>query len=58
VPTPVGPLGPGEFDPNDADLWDWNVDDDAPRPHPRWIRITAWSIAAMFVLVVVVDVLR
>jgi hypothetical protein len=58
VPTPVGPLGPDEFDPNDPDLWDWNVDDDAPRRQPRWIRITAWSIAAMFVVVIVVSVLR
>jgi hypothetical protein len=58
VPTPVGPLGPDEIDPNDPDLWDWADDDDSPRRHPRWVRFTAWGIAALFALAVLAQLLR
>jgi len=58
VPTPVGPLGPDEIDPNDPDLWDWNAEDGSPRRRPRWIRLTAWCIAAVFAFAVVVSLLR
>jgi len=58
VPTPVGPLGPDEIDPNDPDLWDWNTGDESPRPQPLWIRVTAWTIAGVFTLVVIVSLLR
>jgi hypothetical protein len=58
VPTPVGPLGPDEIDPNDPDLWDWEPADDAPRQRPRWIRITAYAIAAIFALAVVLSLFR
>jgi hypothetical protein len=56
VPTPVGPLGPGEIDPNDPDLWNWDDDDggSSPRRQPLWIRVTAYSIAAVFVIVIVI----
>jgi hypothetical protein len=58
VPTPVGPLGPDEIDPNDPDLWDWEGNDEAPRRQPLWIRVTAYAIAAVFALVIVLTVLR
>ncbi len=58
MPTPVGPLGPDEIDPNDPDLWDWGDDDELPRRQPRWIRVTAYAIAAVFALVIVLSVLR
>ena len=58
MPTPVGPLGPDEIDPHDPDLWDWDAEDDSPRRQPRWIRLTAWFIATVFVFAVVVSLLR
>ncbi|HWS45469.1 MAG TPA: hypothetical protein VN636_06385 [Acidimicrobiia bacterium] len=58
MPTPVGPLGPDEIDPNDPDLWDWNARDELPRRRPRWIRVTAWAIAGLFVIVVFVNAFR
>jgi hypothetical protein len=58
VPTPVGPLGPGEFDPNDPDLWDWDPPPE-PRPGwPRWMRVTAWLVVVAFALLVVASVAR
>ena len=58
MPTPVGPLGPGEIDPNDPDLWDWGAGDESPKRQPLWIRVTAYSIAAVFALVVILRVIR
>jgi hypothetical protein len=58
MPTPVGPLGPDEVDPNDPDLWDWEPVDEPSRRQPRWIRFTAWSIAAIFAVVVIINVIR
>jgi hypothetical protein len=54
----VGPLGPDETDPNDPDLWDWEAADPTPKGRPRWIRVTAYSIAAVFALVVILSFLR
>ena len=60
MPTPVGPLGPDEIDPNDPDLWDWD-----PPPSPRarmrwpvWVRATAWIVVVAFALLVVATLLR
>jgi hypothetical protein len=59
VPTPVGPLGPDEIDPDDPDLWDWEAsDDDSPPRQPRWVRITAWSIATIFAVLVIFSFFR
>jgi hypothetical protein len=58
VPTPVGPLGPDEIDPNDPDLWDWEGRDEPLRRHPRWIRVTAYVIAGVFALFVVLSLVR
>jgi hypothetical protein len=61
VPTPVGPLGPDEIDPNDPDLWSWEADeDDGPSSghRPRWIRVTAYVIAAVFALAVILSFFR
>jgi len=58
MPTPVGPLGPDEIDPNDPDLWTWDADDDRPSRQPRWIRVTAYGIAAVFALVFILSILR
>jgi hypothetical protein len=58
MPTPVGPLGPDEIDPDDPDLWDWSAGDDAPKRQPRWVRITAYSIALIFALFVVLSYFR
>jgi hypothetical protein len=41
MPTPVGPLGPDEIDPNDPDHWDWDAESSPPPGRPVWIRITA-----------------
>ncbi len=57
VPTPVGPLGPGEFDPNDPDLWDWDAEPESLR-RPLWIRVTAWVIGIAFVTLVLLSVFR
>jgi hypothetical protein len=58
VPTPVGPLGPDEYDPNDPDLWDWSAEEESPRRRSRYLRVIAWLIAAVFALVVVINVVR
>jgi hypothetical protein len=58
VPSPVGPLGPDEIDPNDPDLWDWEACDDSPRRQPLWIRVTAWTIAIIFVAFVIASFVR
>jgi len=59
VPTPVGPLGPDEIDPNDPDLWNWEGDDEPSSGHrPRWIRVTAYAIAAIFALAVILSFFR
>lgn len=58
MPTPVGPLGPDEIDPNDPDLWDW---DPAPDRAPRrssWIRVTAWVVVVAFGLLAVASLFR
>ena len=58
MPTPVGPLGPDEIDPHDPDLWDWEPAYESPRRQPRWIRITAYAIAAVFALAVILSLFR
>ncbi len=62
MPTPVGPLGPDEIDPNDPDLWDWSGDDDhvgrGRSQQPAWIRITAWVIGALLVLALIASTFR
>jgi hypothetical protein len=60
MPTPVGPLGPDEIDPNDPDLWDWSGDyDDDSRPRTApWIRVTAWVIAVVLAIALIASLLR
>ena len=58
MPTPVGPLGPGEFDPNDPDLWDWDATDSEGARWPGWVRATAWVVVVAFALLVVAAILR
>jgi hypothetical protein len=58
MPTPVGPLGPDEIDPNDPDLWDWEAGDHRPPRPARWVRATAWIIAAVFVLALIATLRR
>ena len=53
MPTPVGPLGPEEIDPNDPDLWDWDPEAPMSLARPRWIRITAAVIALALVVFVI-----
>ena len=59
VPTPVGPLGPGEFDPNDPDLWgDW---EDAPTTrgvHSPWVRAVAVVVVVAFVALTIAALFR
>jgi hypothetical protein len=59
VPTPVGPLGPGEFDPNDPDLWgDW---EDAPATRSSqsaWVRAIAVLVVVAFVALTVAAFFR
>jgi len=52
VPTPVGPLGPDEIDPNDPDLWDWDAESPSPARWPPGVRLTA--LLAVVVLIVFV----
>ena len=58
MPTPVGPLGPDEFDHNDPDLWDWDPEPDVPVTRPAWLRVTAWIIAFVLAIVVIAAVFR
>jgi hypothetical protein len=58
VPTPVGPLGPEEIDPNDPDLWDWDAEAPMPLGRPAWIRITASVIALILVVFVIASFSR
>lgn len=58
MPTPVGPLGPGEFDPNDPDLWDWDAADDERPRSAGWVRATAWIVVVTFAVLVVASFLR
>ena len=55
VPTPVGPLGPEEIDPNDPDYWDWDTPAEAPLRLQRspWIRITAGVAVIVLVAFVI-----
>ena len=55
MPTPVGPLGPEEIDPNDPDYWDWDTAAEAPLRLGRapWIRVTA-AVAAIVLVVFVI----
>ena len=59
VPTPVGPLGPGEFDPNDPDLWgDW---EDAPATRSvqsAWVRAIAVLVVVAFVALTIAAFFR
>jgi hypothetical protein len=58
MPTPVGPLGPDEIDPNDPDLWDWDPPSPARAGWPAWIRITAWAIAVILIVFVIAAFVR
>lgn len=50
MPTPVGPLGPEEIDPNDPDLWDWDAASPSRARWPIWVRVTAFTIAVILVV--------
>jgi hypothetical protein len=58
VPTPVGPLGPDETDPNDPDLWDWDAEFPARAGWPGWVRATAVVVALAFGLLAVASIFR
>jgi hypothetical protein len=58
VPTPVGPLGPDEFDPNDPDLWDWDAASTPRAPWSGWVRATACVIVVVFGLLAIASVFR
>jgi hypothetical protein len=58
VPTPVGPLGPDEIDPNDPDYWDWDAQSSARAGTPRWMRVTALLLAVVLVLFVIASFSR
>jgi hypothetical protein len=58
VPTPVGPLGPDEIDPNDPDYWDWDPETPMPLGRPPWIRVTAWVIAIALIVFVIASFSR
>ena len=60
MPTPVGPLGPDEIDPNDPDYWDWDAEAEAPLRLGRapWIRVTAAVAAIVLVLFVIASFSR
>jgi hypothetical protein len=53
VPTPVGPLGPEEIDPNDPDYWDWDAEAPLRLERSPWIRITAVVAVIALVLFVI-----
>jgi hypothetical protein len=53
MPTPVGPLGPDEFDPNDPDLWDWETSARSDRQWSGWVRVTALVVVVAFGLLVI-----
>ncbi len=54
VPTPVGPV---PRDPNDPDLWDWEVEDERPAAgrHPARV-VAAIAILALVLLLIVTHV--
>ncbi|HTD50310.1 MAG TPA: hypothetical protein VK771_06920 [Acidimicrobiia bacterium] len=58
MPTPVGPLGPDEIDPNDPDLWDWDAASPARVRSPIWVRLTALTIAVILVAFVIASFAR
>jgi len=58
VPTPVGPLGPEEIDPNDPDYWDWDAHTPLAVGRPPWIRFTALAIAVILVLFFIAEFSR
>ena len=58
MPTPVGPLGPDEIDPNDPDHWDWDAESPAPAGWPLWIRVTAGACAVILILFVIASFAR
>jgi hypothetical protein len=53
MPTPVGPLGPEEIDPNDPDLWDWDPASTSRVRSPAWVRLTALAITVVLVAFVI-----
>ena len=53
MPTPVGPIGPDEIDPNDPDLWDWDAEAPLSTGRAPWIRVTA-AVGVILLLVFVV----
>jgi hypothetical protein len=58
VPTPVGPLGPDEIDPEDPDYWDWDAETPRSGGWPPWIRFTAGGIAVILLIFVIASVVR
>jgi hypothetical protein len=58
VPTPVGPLGPEEVDPNDPDLWDWNAASTSRGRRSGWIRATALVVVVAFGLLAIASLFR
>jgi hypothetical protein len=59
MPTPVGPLGPGEFDPNDPDLWDgWEDESPTRAARSGWIRAIALLVVVVFGLLTIVALFR
>jgi len=58
VPTPVGPLGPDEIDPNDPDLWDWDAESPPRTGWSGWVRATALVVVVVFGLLTIVSIFR
>ncbi len=58
MPTPVGPLGPEEIDPDDPDLWDWDAEFPGRTGWPGWVRVTALLIAVVFGLLAIASLFR
>ena len=58
MPTPVGPLGPDEIDPNDPDLWDWDATASPPAARPVWLRVTAGLAVVLLIAFVLSSLIR
>ena len=58
MPTPVGPLGPDEIDPNDPDLWDWEDRSPAGNGRAGWIRAVAIVVVVVFGLLTIASLFR
>ena len=58
MPTPVGPIGPDEIDPNDPDYWDWDAEAPLRTGRALWIRLTAALGVILLVVFVVASFSR